>query len=107
MDWKANEAILRFMGLFSVRIGLRDGENEIENKMTFIAVAVRVGPNGRIVAEYGNSVGERVEVDVNETGTEKSDCCVNVGDGDGDDSGRGDAIGDCGEQGELHGRDDR
>lgn len=62
------------MGLFSVRIGLSDGENQIENEMPLVAVAVIGDGNGRIVTEDRDSIGEWVEVNVNEMGADKSDC---------------------------------
>ena len=39
-DCKAKDRSFRFMDLLSVRIGLSDGENQMENETTFVAVAV-------------------------------------------------------------------
>ncbi len=72
------------MDLLGERIGLSDGENQMENPKALIFVAF----DALVVAEYCDAVGESVVVNVNEMGTEKSDCCVNVGDGDGDGDGQ-------------------
>ena len=72
------------MDLLGERIGLSDGENQIENPKTLVFVAF----DSLIVTEYCDAVGESVVVNVDETGAEKSDCCVNVGNGDGDGDGQ-------------------
>ena len=92
------------MDLLSVRIGLGDGENEIENKMTLVTFAVIGDGNGRVVAENGDSIRERIPINIGETGADEGDCGFDGigGDGDVDGLGRGDGIGDCGEDGEFH-----
>ena len=58
-DWKASDAILRRINLFVEGIGGQgNGTHEIENKSTFVAVAVGVSPDRRIVAENGDAVRE-------------------------------------------------
>lgn len=58
-DWS------RFMGLFSVRIGLGgDGENEVDDEVAFVPVSVRRNRNGRVVSEDRDAVEMRVPVNV-------------------------------------------
>ena len=53
------ERILRRINLFVEGIGGQgNGTHEVENKSALVAVAVRVSPNGRIVAEDCHSVRE-------------------------------------------------
>lgn len=62
------------MGLFSVRIGLgADGENEIENKMAFVTFAIVGDGNGRVVAEDCHPIGERIPINIGETGADEGD----------------------------------
>jgi hypothetical protein len=94
------ERSLRFMGLVVERIGgQRSGTHKIENKSAFVAVAVGVSPDGRIVAENGDAVREWVEVNVGKTwaGLKVFDASFNVGNFDGDFASRGNGIGDCGQ----------
>lgn len=95
---------MRFIGLIGVRIGLGDGENQIENEMTLVAVAVVGNGDGRIVAENRHSVGEFVPIDVVETGANKGDGFLDGigGDGDADGLDHRDGIGDGGEDGGFH-----
>ena len=71
-----------FHGLFSVRVGLIDGENQIENKMGFVTVVVVGNGDGRIVAENRHSVGEFVPINVVETGLNEATSGFDVGDFD-------------------------
>ena len=93
------------MDLFGVRIGLGDGENQIENKVGFVTVAVVGNGDGRIVAENGDAVRKWIEVNIVEMGANECDGGVNVSGWDGDADGpcRRDAVGDCCKDGEFHG----
>lgn len=71
-----------FHGLFGVGIGLGDGENQIENKMGFVAVVVVSNGDCRIVTENRHSVGEFVPINVIETGADEGDGGFDVGDFD-------------------------
>lgn len=92
------------MGLIGKTSG-SGSEYQIENPKAFVLVTF----DSLVVAEYGDSVGESVVVNVNETGTKEGDCGFDGIGGDCDVNGQSgcDAVGDCGEQGELHGGDDR
>ena len=84
--------------------GQRSGTHKIKDEVSFVAVAVRVSPNGRIVTENGDAVREWIEVNVDETGAKEGDCGVNVDVWDVDVDGKGScyAIGDCSEEFVLH-----
>ena len=57
------------------RIGLTGKD---ENKTTFVAVTGFGNGNAGIITEDNYSVGVQIPVNVNETGTEEGDCCVNA-----------------------------
>ena len=86
------------MGLFSVWIGLSDGENEMKNEMPFVAFAVIGDGNGRVVSEDGDAVGEMVAINVIVVDENPSDDVLDFIDGncDADGLGRRDAVGDGG-----------
>ena len=67
------------MGLVGKANGSRS-ENEIQNPKAFVFVAL----NALIVSKYGDAVGKRVPINVNETGAKEGDCGFNGIDGDGD-----------------------
>lgn len=90
------------MGLFVEWIGRGDGENEMENEMSLISVAVGRNGNGRVVAEYRDAVGERVEVDVPIVRHYPCNDTFGVGGCNGDGLGRCDAVGNGIQQGEFH-----
>ena len=60
--------VWRFMGLVGKTSG-SGSENQIQNPQAFVFVAF----DSLIVAEYGDSVGERVPINVGETGENESD----------------------------------
>lgn len=66
-DW------IRFMGLFSVRIGRGDGENEVDDEMPFVAVAIRRNGHGGVIAKNCDAVEMRVPVDVIEGALDPAD----------------------------------
>ena len=75
------------MGLNSVDVTETSGsgsENEIENPKAFVFVAF----DSLVVAKDGDAIGERVVVNVNETGAKEGDCSVNAGERYGDVNGK-------------------
>jgi hypothetical protein len=67
----------RFMGL-SGDVAETSGsgsENEVENPKAFVFVAF----DALIITKDCDSIGETVPINVHETGAEKFDCSVNVG----------------------------
>ncbi len=70
--------VMRRMGLDSVDVTKTSGsgsENEIKNPKARVFVAF----DSLVIAKNCDSIGERVVVNVNETGAQKADCSVNVG----------------------------
>jgi len=75
--WKRG-GIRSFIGSNSVGVTETSGsgsENEIKNPKARVFVAF----DSLVVAKNGDSIGERVVVNVNETGAQESDCIVNAG----------------------------
>ena len=87
--------VRRFMGLISKTSRSRS-ENQIQNPKASLFVAL----DALVITEYGDVRGERVPINVNESGTEEGYCSVNVDvwDVDVDGERSGDAIGDCGDE---------
>lgn len=93
------------MGLFSVRIGLGNGENEMKNEVAFVSFTVVGDGNGRIVAEDCDAIRKVVVIDVVVVKENPSDDVLNLIDGncDADGASSGDAIGDGGLDFGIHG----
>jgi hypothetical protein len=67
----------RFMALDSVDVTKTSGsgsENEVENPKSGVLVTF----DSLVISEDSDTIGERVPIHVNETGTEEGDCCVNA-----------------------------
>lgn len=73
--------------------------------MSFVAVAVGGNGDALVITENCNPIRKPVPIHVDESGTEKADCSVNVGEWEADIDGkaRGDAAGDGGEDFFVHG----
>jgi hypothetical protein len=83
-----------FHGLDSVDVSETSGgggENEVENPKSGVFVAF----DALVISKDSDSIGERVVVNVNETGTEEGDCCVNLGKRNGDVNGEAGCDGVC------------
>lgn len=71
--------VMRFMGLIS-KTGRSRSENQIQNPKAFILIAF----DALVIAKNCHSVGERVPINVHESGAKEGDCGVDGIDGDGD-----------------------
>ena len=73
MDMARKERSLRRMGLVGKTSRSRS-KNQIQNPKAFVLIAL----DALIVAKNGDSIGECVPINVNESGTEERNCSVNV-----------------------------